>query len=135
MKNRPKPAAVSRRRKSDSPDGMPSIRVIDGVSRRIQRNVPAPAQALIDAAIAELSASRFAPALALFDTARDAFDDRPRRDRDACSNIFDSMESVAKEVFNMPTATFGGVLSHVPITRTLPSETTTILQALNTLRN
>jgi hypothetical protein len=102
---------------------------------RIQRNIPAPARVFIDAAIAELSVPRFAPALVLFDTAQDAFDARPRRDRDACSNVFDSMESVAKEVFNMPTATFGGVLSHVQTTRTLLSETAAILQALNTLRN
>lgn len=69
---------------------------------RLQRHLPAPALALVTAAITELKAPHFAPALTLLNNARDAFDDRPRRDRDACANVFDSMESVAKTVFSMP---------------------------------
>lgn len=67
--------------------------------------------------------------------ARDAFDDRPRRDRDACANIFDSLESVAKEVFNIPNATFGSVLKHVRQTNAFQGEITSVLESINTLRN
>lgn len=102
---------------------------------RLQRNIPAPAQALVDAAIIELNDPRFSPALVLLNSARDAFDDRPRRDRDACSNVFDSMESVAKEVFQMPNATFGSVLGQIRKTNLLAAEIISVLDAINTLRN
>lgn len=81
------------------------------------------------------TALQFAPALALMHAARDAFDDRPRRDRDACANIFDSLESVAKEVFSMPNATFGSVLKHVRQINAFHSEITSVLESINTLRN
>ena len=102
---------------------------------RLQRHLPLPAQSLLAAAITELRDPRFAPALALLNAARDAFDDRPRRDRDACTNIFDSMESVAKEAFNMPNVTFGGVLGHVRQRNALQGEVIQVLESINTLRN
>ena len=102
---------------------------------RLQRHLPTQAQALVSAAITELRHPRYAPALILLNAARDAFDDRPRRDRDACTNIFDSMESVGKEVFNMPNATFGSVLGHVRQTNHLKAEILSVLDAINTLRN
>jgi hypothetical protein len=102
---------------------------------RLQRFLPDQAQSLVKAAIAQLSAPNFAPALSLMNAARDAFDDRPRRDRDACTNIFDSMESVSKEIFTMPTATFGSVLKHVRQANALQNEITSVLESINTLRN
>lgn len=102
---------------------------------RLERVLPAPAQTMLMCAIANLSIPRFSPALALFNAARDAFDDRPRRDRDACSNIFDCMESVAKEVFNRPDDTFGSVLKHVREIKALKSEVISVLEGINTLRN
>jgi len=102
---------------------------------RLYRVLPTAAQAQIYTAIAELAAQRFGPALALFNAATDAFDDRPRRDRDACSNIFDAMESVAKEVFQIPSSTFGSVLKHIRQTQALESEVIAVLEAINTLRN
>jgi len=102
---------------------------------RLQRHLPTPAQLLVETAIAQLTAPQFAPALSLMNAARDAFDDHPRRDRDACANIFDSLESVAKEVFNMPNATFGSVLKHVRQTNVFQGEITTVLESINTLRN
>jgi hypothetical protein len=102
---------------------------------RLQRHLPAPAQELVTAAIAELMEPRYGPALALMNAARDAFDDRPRRDRDACSNVFDSLESVAKEVFNMPHETFGAVLAHARRQAALQTEIISVMDAINTLRN
>lgn len=102
---------------------------------RLQRHLPTQAQVMIAAAIAELNQPRFAPALILFNAAQDAFDDRPRRDRDACSNIFDSLESVAKEVFNMPNATFGEVLRNARQNQSLQNEIILVMEAINTLRN
>ncbi|MGA9754526.1 MAG: hypothetical protein WBV23_05220 [Desulfobaccales bacterium] len=102
---------------------------------RLQRHLPIQAQVMISTAIAELGQPRFAPALTLFNAAQDAFDDRPRRDRDACCNIFDSLESVAKEVFNMPNATFGAVLANIRQTRALNNEVISALEAINTLIN
>jgi hypothetical protein len=79
----------------------------------LHRVVPAPVQAQIEAAIAELNQPHFEPARILFNAAREAFDARPRRDRDCCSNAFDAMESVAKARFALPHATFGQVLTHI----------------------
>lgn len=104
-------------------------------SGRLRRVLPNAAQAQIDATAQELSQPRFEAALRLFNDARNAYDDRPRRDRDACANMFDSMESVAKEVFSMPQATFGGVLSHIRQTQGLHSDVVTVLEGINTLRN
>jgi hypothetical protein len=71
----------------------------------LERVLPVAAQAMVAAAFAELSNPAYAPALQLLNAARDAYDDRPRRDRDACSNIFDAMESVAKIKYQRPNDT------------------------------
>lgn len=102
---------------------------------RLQRHLPLEAQKVVEATISELCAPRFAPALTLFNAAKEAFDDRPLRDRDACSNIFDCMESVAKEVFNMPNDTFGSVLKRIRQIQALQNEVIPVLEAINTLRN
>jgi len=104
-------------------------------SGRLHRVLPVSAQAQIEATIVELSLPRFMPALILFNSARDAYDDRPRRDRDACANVFDAMESVAKEKYGMSNATFGQVLGHIRGSQSLNLEIISVLEALNTLRN
>jgi hypothetical protein len=75
------------------------------VQGHLERVLPVAAQAMVAAAFAELSNPAYAPALQLLNAARDAYDDRPRRDRDACSNIFDAMESVAKIKYQRPNDT------------------------------
>jgi hypothetical protein len=102
---------------------------------RLYRILPIAALTQVTAAFEELQAERFAPALELYKAARDAYDDRPRRDRDACSNMFDAMESVAKEKYQMPTATFGQVVSRIPQTGTMNAQVTNVFSALNDLRN
>lgn len=102
---------------------------------RLRRVLPPDAQGQIAAAVDELRQPRFVAAARLFDAARDAYDDRPRRDRDGCANAFDAMESVAKVVFSLPNATFGNVLQHVRSNTILQPEITTILDSVNTLRN
>lgn len=97
--------------------------------------LPPAAQNQVDAAIAELGASHFGPALALFDAARDAYDDRPRRDRDACANVFDAMESVAKIIYQLPNATFGDVLDRARRIGALQNHTIRVLQSIYTLAN
>lgn len=102
---------------------------------RLCRILPTEAIHQVAAALRELQAERFAPALELFNAARNAYDDRPRRDRDACSNVFDSMESVAKEKYQMPSATFGQVVARIPGTGTMNAQIVGVLNALNDLRN
>ena len=58
----------------------------------------------------ELGAPRFSPALAHVKSAIDFYNARPRNDLGVCTNIFDALESVAKEVFSLPNRTFGDVL-------------------------
>jgi len=101
----------------------------------LRRVLPQSAQVQIEAAIQELSQPHFQPAATLFSDARDAYDDRPRRDRDACANVFDAMESIAKVVFSMPNSTFGHVLNHIRSTQALHQDIITVLEAVNTLRN
>lgn len=103
---------------------------------RFRRVVPPLTSELIGVVISELSDPRFAPALELVNAATAAFDDHPQRGYDACSNIFKCMESVAKEVFQMPTATFGEVLKtikHAPSPK-LTIEVIRVLEQINALR-
>jgi hypothetical protein len=102
---------------------------------QLHRVLPPQFQTFLATSFAELSNPRFAAALELFNAALDAFDYRPRRDRDACSNIFDCMESVAKEVFSMPNATFGEILKNIRQNQSFKSEIIGVLDAINTLRN
>lgn len=104
----------------------------DGLVHRV---LPMEAADLVGAAFAELSQAQYAPALALFNTARDAYDARPRRDRDACANIFDTMESVARVKYSRPTETFGRIKNHLEQTSLFRPELIAIFTALNRVRN
>jgi hypothetical protein len=113
-----------------------------GDDGKLHRVLPATAQTQVKAAFAELSDPRYAPALVLFNAATDAYDDRPRRDRDACSNVFDAMESVTKTKYNLPQATFGQVIAHIeqqqaqaPGHNAFRVDTIEILRKINDLRN
>jgi hypothetical protein len=97
--------------------------------------LPIAALIQVTAAFGELQAEHYAPALELYNAGRNAYDDRPRRDRDACSNMFDAMESVAKQKYQMPKSTFGQVVNKIPQTGTMNSQVTNLLNALNDLRN
>jgi hypothetical protein len=101
----------------------------------LRRFLPIDAQAQIAAAIGELRQARFQAAARLFSDARDAYDARPRRDNDACTNAFKAMESVAKIVFGMPNDTFGNVLGRARANSALKNEFITVLEAINALRN
>lgn len=106
-----------------------------GEDGQFHRVLPLAAQAQINAAIAELSDPCYAAALELFNSARDDYDNRPRNDRDACSNAFDALESVAKIKYQMPDSTFGQVVTHIRQTHCLNDQITGTLDAINTLRN
>ena len=86
-------------------------------------------------AFRELSHAGFAPALQLLRDALAAYDDRPQRDRDTCSNIFDALELVAKTVLKMPTKTFGDVLADIRKRTALSPDMTAVLQKLYDMAN
>jgi hypothetical protein len=104
----------------------------DGLLHRV---LPPSVQGQVETAFRELSAPRFSAALPSFRDAMAAYDDRPRRERDTCSNIFDALESVAKEIFGMPAATFGGVLIEARKQQSMAAETTAALQKLYDMAN
>jgi hypothetical protein len=106
-----------------------------GEDGQFLRVLPAEAQAKVAAAVAELADIRYAPALVLFNASRDAYDDHPRRDRDACSNVFDALESLAKIKYNMPDDTFGQVKNHIEQNNLARPEVIAIFTALNQIRN
>ena len=106
-----------------------------GQDGRLHRVMNPVAQASIDAAARALSDPRFVDALRIFNLARDAYDDRPRRDRDAVANAFDALESVAKTVYAMPAATFYDVLQEVRRQGIQNTQVTGVLESINTLRN
>jgi len=106
-----------------------------GTDGRLHRVLPLAAQTQVNAAFTELSVPRYAPALTLFNAARDAYDDRPRRDRDACANVFDAMESVAKNKYAMPNVTFGDVVNDLRRRQAFNPQILTLLEGINTLRN
>jgi len=102
---------------------------------RLHRVVPAAIAIHTEAAFRELSQPRFAAALASFREGIAAYDDRPQRGKDACKNVFDALESVAKTVGNMPSATFGNVLADIRKNQFLSGETLASLQKLYDLAN
>lgn len=106
-----------------------------GEDGQLHRALPPAAQVQIEAAFRELSQPRFAAALPLFREAMNAYDDRPQRGREACASIFDALESVAKEVFRMPTATFGNVLAEARKQQSMANETISALQKLYDMAN
>ena len=104
----------------------------DGQLYRVMHPV---ARARVDAALEILSEDRFADAQHIFGDARLAYDDRPRRDRDACADGFDAMEAVAKIVHEMPNGTFHNVLQRIRRNGELNGEVVGVLDSVNTLRN
>lgn len=101
----------------------------------LYRVLPVAAHVQVNAAFEELNDPQYTPALTLFNAARGAYDDRPRRDRDACTNIFDALESVAKIKYSRPNDTFGQVKNHLEQNNHLSAEIIAMLTALNQLRN
>jgi hypothetical protein len=102
---------------------------------RLHRVLPVVAAQNIEAAIAELQDARYIAARALLTAAIDAYDARPRRDRDVCANAFDALESVTKTKYGMPNDTFFGVLNHLRGAAAFNPQVLAILEAINTLRN
>ena len=102
---------------------------------QLRRVLPEAVRAMVTAAIAELSTPQFKPALDLFNAGRDAYDARPRRDRDACTNAFDAMEAVAKIIYEMPAATFGDVIKQIRKSQSLDDYIVRILESINVLRH
>jgi hypothetical protein len=106
-----------------------------GEDGKLHRVLPLAAHSQIEAAFRELSQNRFAASLASFREAMSAYDDRPQRGRDACKNIFDALESVSKEIFGMPTGTFGNVLAEARKQQSMAGETISVQQKLYDMAN
>jgi hypothetical protein len=102
---------------------------------KLERTLPVAAREQVDAVFKELGNPRFAPALAHIISAYKAYNARPQRGLDVCSNAFDACESVAKEVFGLPTATFGGVLAEARNKKGFATETISTLEKLYSLSN
>jgi hypothetical protein len=101
----------------------------------LHRVLPGAIGLQIEAAFRELSQPRFAAALSSFQEGMLAYNDRPQRGRDACKNMFDALEAVAKELGQKPRGTFGDVLSDIRKAQFLTNETLGSLQKLYDLAN
>jgi hypothetical protein len=101
----------------------------------LRRVLPASIGSQVESAFQELSQPRFSAALASFQQGMAAYNDRPQRGKDACKNIFDAVEATAKEVKQMPTATFGNVISELRKAQSLSSDTLSSLEKLYVLAN
>jgi hypothetical protein len=99
----------------------------------LQRTLPAAVHVQMEQIFAEMEAPRFAAALVHLRSAYEAYNARPRSDLDVCSKIFDALESVAKEVFSLPSGTFGDVLKKAKTT--FSHETISTLEKLYALAN
>jgi len=103
--------------------------------KKLERVLPVPIATEVGAAIDELRAPEFKAALELFNAAKDAFDARPRRERDAAANAFDAMEATAKIKFGMPKATLGDVLNEVKKRNFMTDEVQQTLRRVEVLRH
>lgn len=106
-----------------------------GTDGKLHRVLPSAAAAQIDSAFADLRSPIYAAALILARDGQAAYDARPRRDREACGNMFDAAESVAKTKFNMPAATFGQVVDAAHQQNRIHGDVIDALRRLNALRN
>lgn len=77
-----------------------------------------------------LAVPGFEGARQTFELALQAFNDRPRRDRDACGNAYDALESAAKTNLNLPDATFEQVLDTLLRQAALNEATVRLLRAV-----
>ncbi len=120
-------------------DGVNRILAANGVAwdldemGHLQRAVPDPLREQINAAGGMLRERRFAAARQTFDLSKQAFDDRPRRDRDACANAYDALESAAQIAYDMPGATFGEVLNAVGRRGEISPQAVRLLRAIEVL--
>lgn len=90
-------------------------------SGELERLLPEAVRVQVEEVFKELQVDRFSPAFAQVLSAHKAFNRTPRLDQDVCTNIFDALESVAKEVTGMPAATLGDVLKVVRQKQTFPA--------------
>ncbi|HEY1656031.1 MAG TPA: hypothetical protein VGF86_13055 [Candidatus Tumulicola sp.] len=104
----------------------------DGLLHRV---LPAAAQAQIIEGLESLRDRAYTSALDLYKAAREAYDARPRRDRDACSNMFDAMEAIAKITLGLPSATFGNCTNELRTRNYFTPDIIAILERINALRN
>ncbi|MGA2986695.1 MAG: hypothetical protein ABSG32_23075 [Terriglobia bacterium] len=102
---------------------------------QLHRVLPPVVTGYVEAAFRKLGKPRFSAALASFQAGMAAYNARPQRGRDTCKNIFDALESVAKEVFAMPTITFGNVLAEARKRQSMTDETISILQKIYDMAN
>lgn len=102
---------------------------------QLQRLLPEIIRAQEETIFKELRVSRFAAAFGHLQTSREAYNSRPRRDREVCSEIFDALESVAKEIFSIPTGTFGDVIKAARQRKVFASETFSVLEKIYALAN
>lgn len=107
---------------------------LDGMARWV-RVLAEPLRQQVTSAFVELNRAGFEPCRQLFVAATDAFNARPRRDRDACANAFDALESVAKVVYLMPNATFGQVLDEVRRRNALSEHVQRLLRDVEVIRH
>jgi hypothetical protein len=107
---------------------------LDGMARWV-RVLAEPLRQQVTSAFVELDRAGFEPSRQLFVAATDAFNARPRRDRDACANIYDALESVAKIVYQMQNATFGQVLDRVRQRGTISEPIQRLLRDVEVMRH
>lgn len=100
---------------------------------RLARVLPIQALAQVEALVHELDAPDLHAARQLFGAAQDAFNAIPRRDRDACANAFDAMESVGRTRFGG--ATFGDVLTNLQKSNRVERSTLSVLRRLEATRH
>lgn len=102
---------------------------------RLHRVLPLAARQQVEDAFAELPDAQYAGARDLLRAASDAYNSRPRRDRDACTNAFDAMEAVAQEKFGLRNAALDAVINHVRRTGGFNPQTLAVLESINVLRH
>jgi hypothetical protein len=95
-----------------------------------ERVLPAPLLEQMSRAATLLAAPGYEGARQTLELAIQAFNDRPRRDRDACANAYDALESAAKTKYNAPDSTFGEVLNTVQRQGLLNEATVRLLRAV-----
>jgi hypothetical protein len=97
-----------------------------------ERFLPAAVIQQMNQAVTLLAAPGFEGARQTFNLALQAFNEIPRRDRDACANAYDALEAAAKTKYHLPNATFGEVLDNVRGQGALKDATVRLLRAVET---
>lgn len=104
-------------------------------TRTLERVEPVEVQRMVGAAFDELNDPLFEGGRAHLVAAIEAFNERPRRDREACADAFDALEAVAKARYELPNGKLDDAIKEARSRGDITAEVAKAVSAINVVRH